>query len=826
MDFTVDIKVDSRQTEAALARVRTELDRAERAGKAAGEVVSRALASGRLHADQAATATRAYTRELINAERAAERAAAAAEKLKQSSGGFLDGFTKLQSTIGGAVGVFGVGLGAQELISSFQSIVAFQRELEDGYVRISNRLQAATNTQAGFNAALRGAVQVAGDTGAALEPTVALYSRLTIATRALGVSQESALGYVATINRMLSQGGASAQEQSSAILQLSQAFGSGRLAGEEFNAVNEAAPNIIKAFADQLGVAAGELKKLASEGKVTSEVMIAALENMGAKAEFEAARARKTLAQQMAPLAAELQANPDKATTMAMDMPFARGQGGGMASKAIGLAEDWNEWIGLVDGEAVPAMEKFNAEIGNTLSLVQKLHTAMGGKAAAKGGDGAISATADFATQMAALLEKTDPTARAVGALEQQLKDLETAKKRAAGDADRLVGAIGNIADAASTAGSNLISMGRGLAAALLPKFFDTWAGGIGKVNTGLSETQKLLNQINAPWITYERTVASLDILYQRGAISAAQYNAELIKIASTLNRIEAAAPRMAVGAGKIGSVGVRRGYEDSPTINFSNGPGSVGGFGAIGGDQNSATAGMDLRRGFAGGSEAIERQLEAQRRGVELTKEWNRQLAQSQKEWDQVRTYAETALGAVEGELNAIYEGSEASFSRMIEKMMADLHKLIIRQLFAAMLTQLLGGGAAAPFGGIGAGLAGGLTPTQAAGGSGGFGGFGGGGFSPSQLLGAPRLANGGSFMVGGPPGIDRTPVFFWGSRGERVTVETNQQQHRGGGNGDSRRPVNVYLSLDKNEAEIEDMVLRIIQRNPSAIAGVVTGR
>lgn len=44
------------------------------------------------------------------------------------------------------------------------------------------------------------------------------------------------------------------------------------------------------------------------------------------------------------------------------------------------------------------------------------------------------------------------------------------------------------------------------------------------------------------------------------------------------------------------------------------------------------------------------------------------------------------------------------------------------------------------------------------------------------------PGFASGGSFMVGGPSGTDRTPVSFMASRGERVTVETPEQQRRGG--------------------------------------------
>lgn len=78
-------------------------------------------------------------------------------------------------------------------------------------------------------------------------------------------------------------------------------------------------------------------------------------------------------------------------------------------------------------------------------------------------------------------------------------------------------------------------------------------------------------------------------------------------------------------------------------------------------------------------------------------------------------------------------------------------------------------------------------IIKTIAAGFSAGFsGGLGGGaGAGPfAGLAGQPgfAFASGGSFMVGGPSGTDRTPVSFMASRGEKVTVETPDQQRRGG--------------------------------------------
>ena len=72
-------------------------------------------------------------------------------------------------------------------------------------------------------------------------------------------------------------------QAASAQLQLNQALGSGRLQGEEFNAINEATPQLLDAVAKVMGVTRGELRKLASEGKISSKILIQALTDIKEK---------------------------------------------------------------------------------------------------------------------------------------------------------------------------------------------------------------------------------------------------------------------------------------------------------------------------------------------------------------------------------------------------------------------------------------------------------------------------------------------------------------------------------------------------------------
>lgn len=86
-------------------------------------------------------------------------------------------------------------------------------------------------------------------------------------------STDEIIAFTETLSKMYKIAGASQEEQKSSMLQLTQALGSGVLRGEEFNAVFEAAPNIMQAVADYMDVPLGKLRDLASEGQITAGIV-------------------------------------------------------------------------------------------------------------------------------------------------------------------------------------------------------------------------------------------------------------------------------------------------------------------------------------------------------------------------------------------------------------------------------------------------------------------------------------------------------------------------------------------------------------------------
>lgn len=82
-----------------------------------------------------------------------------------------------------------------------------------------------------------------------------------------------AVEFMEGIQKVFAIGGASKEAQKNAMLQLTQGLASGQLQGDEFRSIAENAPMIENIIAKTMGVSRGELKKLASEGKVTADVI-------------------------------------------------------------------------------------------------------------------------------------------------------------------------------------------------------------------------------------------------------------------------------------------------------------------------------------------------------------------------------------------------------------------------------------------------------------------------------------------------------------------------------------------------------------------------
>ena len=88
---------------------------------------------------------------------------------------------------------------------------------------------------------------------------------------------DQVIAFMEQVNKQFVIGGATAQEQSNAMVQLTQAMAAGALRGEELNSILDSAPGIARAIEQYMGVAEGSIKEYAAEGKVTAQVVKNAL---------------------------------------------------------------------------------------------------------------------------------------------------------------------------------------------------------------------------------------------------------------------------------------------------------------------------------------------------------------------------------------------------------------------------------------------------------------------------------------------------------------------------------------------------------------------
>ena len=116
--------------------------------------------------------------------------------------------------------------------------------------------------------------------GMAIEAYAGLYTRVGNAAKDYISTQEDLLGITDTIAKALVVGGASAQEASAVMQQFAQALASGVLQGDEFRSMAEAAPQYLDQLALAMGKPREQLKKMASDGKLTAREVIEATRKM------------------------------------------------------------------------------------------------------------------------------------------------------------------------------------------------------------------------------------------------------------------------------------------------------------------------------------------------------------------------------------------------------------------------------------------------------------------------------------------------------------------------------------------------------------------
>jgi len=186
------------------------------------------------------------------------------------------GFNSTAKSVGNAEKSFA---SLTKVASALAAAISVQQIAEYGnaWVTVNNKLANSVRANEQLADVTQRVFDISQDTRSSLEATATLYGRLERSTRSAGTSTADLIKLTTTINKGLAVSGATTEEASSTMTQLSQALASGVLRGEEFNSISENGSRLAVALADSLGVTIGQLRAMAAQGKLTTEVVVNSL---------------------------------------------------------------------------------------------------------------------------------------------------------------------------------------------------------------------------------------------------------------------------------------------------------------------------------------------------------------------------------------------------------------------------------------------------------------------------------------------------------------------------------------------------------------------
>lgn len=165
---------------------------------------------------------------------------------------------------------------------------------------VRNRLDALNDGASDTEAILRKLNATATKTRSDFQGTAEIFTRLKLANDELGRSDEELLRFTERLNKAIVLSGATAQESSAALIQLSQGLASGTLRGDELRSVLEQLPKVGDVIAKGLNATRGELKKLGEDGKISAEAVIGAFEVYGDTIDEQFGKTEATVGQALA----------------------------------------------------------------------------------------------------------------------------------------------------------------------------------------------------------------------------------------------------------------------------------------------------------------------------------------------------------------------------------------------------------------------------------------------------------------------------------------------------------------------------------------------
>lgn len=202
-------------------------------------------------------------------EQGGKKAAAATRETQRSLADLNSQLATVRSSAAGLAGAWAGAFATHQLIA-----------FADTWNQLNGRLRLAASSSEDYVESQRVLMEISQRTGTSLEANSNLYSRIAQSLRDAGYASADVAKVTETVATSLKLSGASTEEASSVITQLSQALGSGVLRGEEFNSIMENGGRLAKLLADGLGTTVGGLRNMANNGELTTNKIVPLLTNV------------------------------------------------------------------------------------------------------------------------------------------------------------------------------------------------------------------------------------------------------------------------------------------------------------------------------------------------------------------------------------------------------------------------------------------------------------------------------------------------------------------------------------------------------------------
>lgn len=278
--------------------------------------------------DQAATSLGRFTQSAGSAEKSAGALAPASTKasktvqeLGKSSGSTSSSLNSLGSTATKVGGVLAAAFSVTKVI-----------QYADAWSDMQSRVGAATGNMDLAAGQMQRLLQIANASYSPLEQTSAVYARNVATFRDLGRSAAEAADFTEAVNNALVTTATRGEDAEVVIGSLSRSLAKGKLDADAFDTIVSRSPRTLKAVADQMGVTTSSLRKLASEGKVTGNIIATGLTKALDDLRAEAAEMPATMGDAFVRVG-------NNVTAFVGIMDQATGASGELANSIIGLSD-------------------------------------------------------------------------------------------------------------------------------------------------------------------------------------------------------------------------------------------------------------------------------------------------------------------------------------------------------------------------------------------------------------------------------------------------------------------------------------------------------